>query len=390
MITDDMELLREYDLHRSEEAFAALVARHVNLVYSVALRRIGDPHLAEEITQSTFIILARKASSLNSKTILPAWLCRTAQFAAADCRKSLHRRQRFEQEMHMESLGSTPEPESSSPWNEISPLLDDAMAELGDTDHAVIVFRYFERKTMREIGTTLGVSENAAKTRVSRATDKVRQFFVKHGITLSVETIERVVADHSIRAAPAWMAASVTTAVLKGTIAASTFTLTQSKLKFMAWTKTKIITIAGVVALIGLGTTAHFLHRSIAQDGPVAVFAFAGYTTPENAFKSTMWALSQGEMSKATAGMTPDQGDRFRAKFAGKSDTEVKALLTKWAAGAVGYTFLQKEVIADDEIRLHVQVPATPDHPHVGHDVQVMEKIDGQWKYAGKWGVDIK
>ena len=84
MTTDDMELVREYARNRSEEAFATVVSQHVNLVYSVALRQLRDAHLAEEVTQAVFIILARKAASLGPKTILSAWLCRTAQFAAAD------------------------------------------------------------------------------------------------------------------------------------------------------------------------------------------------------------------------------------------------------------------------------------------------------------------
>src|SRR5205809_423580 len=97
MTTDDMDLVRQYAEHHSEDAFATLVNRHVNLVYSVALRQFRDSHLAEEVTHVAFIILARKAASLGPRTILSAWLCRTAQFAAADLLKSQRRRQQREQ-----------------------------------------------------------------------------------------------------------------------------------------------------------------------------------------------------------------------------------------------------------------------------------------------------
>src|SRR6058998_3274907 len=108
MPTDDMDLLREYARRNSEEAFATLVARHINLVYSVSLRQVREPHLAEEITQAVFIILARKAASLGPKTVLSGWLCRAARYASANALTIQRRRQRREQEAHLQSTESEP------------------------------------------------------------------------------------------------------------------------------------------------------------------------------------------------------------------------------------------------------------------------------------------
>src|SRR5271169_2843308 len=138
MTSDDLTLLREYARRNSEAAFAELVARHVNLVYSVALRQVRDPHLAEEITQAVFIILARKAKSLGPKTILPGWLCRTARYVSANALTMQRCRQRREQEAFMQSTLNEPEPDV---WRQIAPLLDDALGRLGQKDHDALVLR---------------------------------------------------------------------------------------------------------------------------------------------------------------------------------------------------------------------------------------------------------
>src|SRR5664280_3549406 len=127
MMSDDMTLVREFATDQSEPAFAALVERHIALVHSAALRQVGDAHLAEEITQAVFIILARKAASLGPKTILSAWLYRTTRYAAADSLKTRRRRHAREQEAFMQS---TLNPTEAEAWTQLAPLLDEALNEL--------------------------------------------------------------------------------------------------------------------------------------------------------------------------------------------------------------------------------------------------------------------
>src|ERR1051325_11030129 len=129
--SDDQQLLREFTETNSEAAFSTLVGRYVNLVYSTALRFCGNPHRAEEITQAVFVILARKASSLGKSVILCGWLYQTTRLTATNEVKHEARRQRREQEAYMQS--TLDEPETSAAWEQIAPLLDDAMGRLGST-----------------------------------------------------------------------------------------------------------------------------------------------------------------------------------------------------------------------------------------------------------------
>jgi len=278
-MTDDMTLLREFAGHNSEEAFAALVSRHVNLVYSVALRQVRDPHLAEEITQAVFIILARKAKSLGPKTILSGWLCRTARYVSANALTMQRRRERREQEAYMQSILNEPEPDA---WRRIAPLLDDALSRLGRKDHDALVLRFFENRSLCEVGLAIGASQDTARMRVNRALEKLRKFFSKRGVDSTAATIAEQISAHSVQVAPVALAKAVTSvAIAKGATASlSTLTLIKGALKIMAWTKMKTAVVVGIVVILATGSSIVAVNQVKKHHESKIVNAFVGKPLP--------------------------------------------------------------------------------------------------------------
>jgi uncharacterized protein (TIGR03435 family) len=251
----DMDLVREYCARQSEPAFETLVHRHVNLVYSTALRRVGNPAQAEEITQAVFIILARKAARLRPDAVLAAWLHETARYVVASYLRGEIRRRRREQEAYMQSMLQPSSDDSA--WEQLTPLLDEAIGRLGTADRNVVALRYFQNKSAQEIAAVLNIGEAAAKKRLARAVEKLRLDFFKRGISVSTTALSGAILTHSIQAAPTALAKSVTAiALAKGATAPiSTLTLIKGALKIMAWTKAKTAIVGGAVVLLAAGTT---------------------------------------------------------------------------------------------------------------------------------------
>jgi len=254
MHADDMDLVREFAKSGSEAAFATLARRHVNLVYSAALRRLGNATEAEEVAQNVFIILAKKARSLRRGTILSGWLYQTAQFAAANYQRAAVRRQHREQAAFMQF---TEQSDPLASWDQVSPLLEEAMARLSQKERDAIVLRFFENRTVREVAVALGLREAAAQKRVNRATGNLRDFFLRRGIPISTAVLLASIGTHAVQAAPVELVSKIAaTAGMKiATGGGSTLTL-KGALKIMAMTKVKtaIVVFVGVLVVTGLTT----------------------------------------------------------------------------------------------------------------------------------------
>jgi RNA polymerase sigma factor (sigma-70 family) len=248
-MNSDLELLQEYARNKSEDAFTSLVNRHLNLVYSAALRQVRSPQIAEEVVQSVFADLAHGAGKLNSNTILTAWLYAVTRRTAIDViRKESRRRLREQIAVEMENMNAT-----ANDWTQIAPLLDDAMAALDETDRSAVLLRFFENKSLHEVGKVLGASEDAAQKRVSRAVERLREFFSKRNVTIGASGLIVLISANAVQAAPVGLAISIPAAVLAGT-AISTSTLIATTTKAIAMTTLqKTLITATAVVLAGTG-----------------------------------------------------------------------------------------------------------------------------------------
>jgi RNA polymerase sigma factor (sigma-70 family) len=203
----DRDLLQSYAATGSQEAFAALVRRHLDLVYSAARRQVRSPELAEEITQTVFVDLSRAAGTVPATTPLAAWLYVVTRRTAIDAIRRESRRQVREHAAYEIAVMNSPSPE----WPQVEPLLDEAMESLDADARSAVLLRYFENKSLREVGEALGTSDDTAQKRVSRAVDQLRAFFLKRGVAVTATGLTTNLSAHAIQSAPTALGASLTT-----------------------------------------------------------------------------------------------------------------------------------------------------------------------------------
>lgn len=248
---DDSQLLRRFVEQGSSEAFAELVKRHIEMVFSAALRRVGnDSHLAEDVTQSVFITLARKAPTLLGHPVLGGWLHRCTHYAAIDSVRAQRRQVRHEE--HANTMISDPSVNQAD-WKQLGPVVDALIDELGDAERDALVLRFFEGRSFPEIGVALKLTEDAARMRVNRALERLRQLLARRGVTSSVAALGLALANHVAMAAPAALMGSTVRVALANAGAIKFGAVgTSGVAHFMSSTK-MIVAVTAVIAIASTG-----------------------------------------------------------------------------------------------------------------------------------------
>jgi RNA polymerase sigma factor (sigma-70 family) len=255
-MTDSQQLLSEYVRSGSDAAFRELVTRYIDLVYSAALRLVGnDAHRAKDVSQTVFADLARTARTLSPEIMLGGWLHRHACFVASNVMRGERRRQsRERQAVEMSALDNNPE----VGFSRIAPMLDQAINELGEADRTAIVLRFFEHRDFRSVGAAIGSNEDAARMRVNRAVEKLQSLLERRGVKTAAGALAVALSTHVVQAAPVGLAAAVSSAAVLAGTSFSTVTATSATTQAIAMTTLqKTLVATALLAAIGAGIYEH-------------------------------------------------------------------------------------------------------------------------------------
>ncbi len=330
----DAQLLREYVEHGNEAAFHEIVARHTDAVYSAAFRQVISPDLARDVAQNVFTDLARKAPSLSrtleARASLLGWLYRSTRFAALNQLRDDHRRQAREK-LAMQDFDRVTDP--SPQWERIGPVLDEAMSQLDDEDREALLLRFFQSRNFRAIGQTLGVSDDTAQKRVSRALEKLRGHLTSRGVATSAAALSVALSAHVVQAAPTGLAATLSNAALAGASVGTASIVTVTKAIAMT---TLHKTVIGATLAVAVGTgiyearqaaTSRAQVQALQQQQAPLLDKVEQLTRERDAAARSLAAL-QGEnerLSRATAELPNLRGEVTRLRAIEQQVGQLKA-----------------------------------------------------------------
>lgn len=359
MSQTDPQLLARYAGNGSEDAFAEIVRRHLNLVFSAALRQVRQPQLAEEITQSVFVDLARQARRLSSDTVLSAWLYQVTRRTAIDVIRRESRRQIREQIAHQLNAMNAPDKD----WTQIEPLLEQAMDTLEERERTALILRFFERKSLSEVGAVLGINEEAARKRVNRSVERLREFFVRRGVSISQMGLGATIATNAIQAAPTALGpAIISTALVSGTTAAASATAI-SKIIAMTTIQKALVTTTLVAVVAGL----YEAHEA------------------SDARSQLLVAQQQGKLLSSQIDELTHQRDELSAQFAASKDDKSKSGSNELLRLRNEVGQLRAQLASTSNVRR--EAAASPDSGEKGITPEEEARREGiaKMNYARQW-----
>jgi RNA polymerase sigma factor (sigma-70 family) len=373
MNNNDVELVRRYVTERSEAAFAELVRRYIDLVYSAALRQVfGDEQQAEDVTQVVFSDLARKSPRLMKHTSLAGWLYTSVRYAAASMRRAEQRRSLREQEAHImsqltQATGTDPN------WEQVRPILDEAMHELKEEDREAILLRFFGRLPLAEVGSRLGVSENTARMRVERATEKLRARLALRGICSTAAALGTAMAQQAVGTAPSALASRVAARAAvagAGAAAGSLGILSSWSLAGKGVVLAGAVVIVAALGLLKLTTSSSNHQPSIAGEAAATAKAPLAAQTDGTRKKSAGMA----DQSSA-AGSGPEL--LFVEDHTGLPITNRVAWLRGWERGS--------QLLIEKMVRLEQARAVAPFDPSYGPGYWILTHVEGYADVSLKW-----
>jgi RNA polymerase sigma factor (sigma-70 family) len=259
---DDWQLLKDYAVNHSDEAFRALVQRYSGMVYHAALRQTGNPHAAEEVAQVVFIALAQKAGRIPRQATLYGWLFRATRFAILNQVRQNANRERREKETFV-MQPSIDLNEADSVWERLTPHLNDALDRLSAADRELLMIRFFGNKSHKDVAEALGVSEETARKRLSRALERLREILAKRGVVVSSLVLAAAFATHGAQAAPMEAASSWAEVAMAKAAVGTAATSAGGILAFVTSAK-----VAVLIAALVLGGAAFAIFKSISHGSP--------------------------------------------------------------------------------------------------------------------------